>query len=77
MAGKRPPAYGVDGGPATRASHSRRLDSEMGPAVMPSGGEEVRVLYSWKSLLEAIELAMMLINSWVIRASVRNNNACK
>lgn len=31
-----------------RASQTRILDSEMGPAVMPSGGEEVRSLYSWK-----------------------------
>lgn len=28
--------------------------SEMGPAVMPSGGEEVMVLYSWKRRLDAI-----------------------
>lgn len=34
------------------------MDSETGPAVMPSGGEEVRVLYSWKRRLEAIVVAM-------------------
>ena len=27
--------------------------SETGPAVIPSGGEEVRFLYSWKRRLEA------------------------
>lgn len=37
----------------------------MGPAVIPSGGEEVRVLYSWKSRLEAIELAMICVD-WLI-----------
>lgn len=35
----------------------------MGPAVIPSGGEEVRVLYSWKRRLEAIELAMICVKS--------------
>lgn len=40
-------------GPAIRASQTRRLFSEMGPAVMPSGGEEVRSLYSWKRRLVA------------------------
>lgn len=40
-------------GPAMRASQTKRLDSEMGPAVMPSGGEEVRSLYSWKRRLVA------------------------
>lgn len=34
----------------------------MGPAVIPSGGEEVRVLYSWKRRLEAIELAMICVS---------------
>lgn len=34
----------------------------MGPAVIPSGGEEVRVLYSWKSRLEAKELAMICVS---------------
>lgn len=41
-----------------RASHSSRLDSEIGPAVIPSGGEEVRFLYSWNNRLEAIEEAI-------------------
>ena len=27
--------------------------SDTGPAVMPSGGEEVRFLYSWKRRFEA------------------------
>lgn len=58
MAGNSPPAYGVEGGPAMRASHKSRLDSEIGPAVMPSGGEEVRFLYSWNNRLEAIEEAI-------------------
>lgn len=39
----------------------------MGPAVIPSGGEEVRVLYSWKSRLEAIELAMMCVDCLIGR----------
>lgn len=47
------------GGPAISASHSNRLDSEMGPAVMPSGGELVRVLYSWNRRLEAMVVAMV------------------
>lgn len=34
----------------------------MGPAVIPSGGEEVRVLYSWKRRLEAMELAMIYVS---------------
>lgn len=39
----------------------------MGPAVIPSGGEEVRVLYSWKSRLEAIELAMIFVGRLIGR----------
>lgn len=46
-------------GPAIRASQRKRLDSEMGPAVIPSGGEEVRFLYSWKRRLEAMVEAMV------------------
>lgn len=49
----------MPGGPAIRASQRKRLDSEMGPAVMPSGGEEVRFLYSWKRRLEAMVEAMV------------------
>lgn len=48
----------MEGGPAIRASHNSRLDSEIGPAVMPSGGEEVRFLYSWNNRFEAIEEAI-------------------
>lgn len=44
-----------------RASHRSRLDSEIGPAVMPSGGEDVRFLYSWNNRLEAIEEAIFTL----------------
>ena len=44
--GNMPSAKGVLGGPARRASQTKRLVSEMGPAVIPSGGEEVRARYS-------------------------------
>ena len=41
-----------------RASQTKMSSSEMGPAVMPSGGEEAKVLYSWnrrrEAMLEAI-----------------------
>lgn len=50
----------MEGGPAMRASHRSRLDSEIGPAVIPSGGEEVRFLYSWNNRLEAIDEAIFV-----------------
>lgn len=37
----------------------KRSSSETGPAVMPSGGEMRRALYSWKSRFEATELDMV------------------
>lgn len=39
--------------------------SEMGPAVMPSGGEEVRVRYSWKRRLDAIDDAIVEGGWWL------------
>ena len=37
----------------------KRSSSETGPAVMPSGGSEVRRRYSWKRRLEATVEAMV------------------
>lgn len=55
----------MPGGPAIRASQIRRLDSEIGPAVIPSGGEEVRSLYSWKRRLEArVEAIIVFWGVW-------------
>ena len=48
-----PPSKGVPSGPWIRASQRKMSSSLTGPAVMPSGGEEVRFLYSWKSRREA------------------------
>lgn len=54
-----PPSKGVPSGPWIRASQRKMSSSETGPAVIPSGGEEVRVLYSWKRRLEAMEDAIV------------------
>lgn len=42
-----------------RASQRKMSSSDTGPAVMPSGGEEVRVRYSWNRRREAREDAMI------------------
>lgn len=55
-----PPSKGVPSGPWIRASQRKMSSSEMGPAVMPSGGLEVRFLYSWKRRREAMEDAMVV-----------------
>ena len=54
-----PPAKGVSSGPQISASQVKRSSSERGPAVMPSGGEERRFLYSWKRRFEATVEAMV------------------
>ncbi len=36
-----------------------RSSSVMGPAVMPSGGSEVRRRYSWKRRFEATDVAIV------------------
>ena len=53
-----PPSKGVPSGPWISASQRKMSSSETGPAVMPSGGEEVRSLYSWKRRRDAIVDAM-------------------
>ena len=55
-----PPSKGVPSGPWIRASQRKMSSSETGPAVMPSGGEEVRSLYSWKRRRDAIVEAMLV-----------------
>lgn len=55
-----PPSKGVPSGPWISASQRKMSSSETGPAVMPSGGEEVRSLYSWKRRRDAIEDAMLV-----------------
>lgn len=55
-----PPSYGVPSGPSMSASHRKRSSSDTGPAVMPSGGSWVRVLYSENSRFEATEVVDML-----------------
>lgn len=57
-----PPSKGVPSGPWIRASQRKMSSSETGPAVMPSGGEEVRSLYSWKRRRDAIVDAM--VDGW-------------
>lgn len=42
-----------------RASQRKMSSSDTGPAVMPSGGEEVRVRYSWNRRRDAREDAMI------------------
>ena len=44
-----------------RASQRKMSSSEMGPAVMPSGGAEARVLYSWKRRREAMLEAIFAV----------------
>ena len=48
-----PPSKGVPSGPWMRASQRKMSSSEMGPAVMPSGGAEARFLYSEKRRRDA------------------------
>lgn len=55
-----PPSKGVPSGPWISASQRKMSSSETGPAVMPSGGEEVRSLYSWKRRRDAMEDAMLM-----------------
>ena len=54
-----PPSKGVPSGPWMRASQRKMSSSETGPAVMPSGGLEVRFLYSRKRRREAVEEAIL------------------
>lgn len=57
-----PPSKGVPSGPWMRASQRKMSSSETGPAVIPSGGEEVRSLYSWKRRRDAIVEAMVVVD---------------
>lgn len=53
VAGKTPPSKGVSSGPWIKHSHSKRLDSSIGPATIPSGDSLSRALYSLRRRLLA------------------------
>ena len=55
-----PPSKGVPSGPWISASQAKRSSSSIGPAVMPSGGEVRRDLYSAKRRFDATLVAMLL-----------------
>ena len=59
-----PPSKGVPSGPWMSASQRKMSSSETGPAVMPSGGLEVRFLYSRKRRREAVEEAILGYRVW-------------
>src|SRR5271167_900714 len=56
-----PPSKGVPSGPWISASQAKRSSSSMGPAVIPSGGDVRRDLYSAKRRFDATLEAMFLL----------------
>ena len=56
-----PPSKGVPSGPWMSASQEKRSSSLMGPAVIPSGGDVRRDLYSAKRRFDATLEAMFLL----------------
>jgi hypothetical protein len=56
-----PPSKGVPSGPWISASQAKRSSSLTGPAVIPSGGDVRRDLYSEKRRFDATPEAMFLL----------------
>jgi len=58
-----PPSKGVPSGPWISASQEKRSSSLMGPAVIPSGGDVRRDLYSEKRRFDATLEAMFVLRA--------------
>jgi hypothetical protein len=70
-----PPSKGVPSGPWISASQAKRSSSLTGPAVIPSGGDVRRDLYSEKRRFDATLEAMFFVDSCVSRRRERVGQA--